>query len=314
MTKVKQANYLFCITVFMTFVSMDFSYILFKYFDNRLLAMLTSQIFYVLPSAVYIFFNRFNLKDMLRIKKISIVNVFFLILLSYTLMPFMTVLNLISMLFVKNHVASTISDIVKYPLIIVIIIEAIMPAIFEETTYRGLFYNTYSKVNKKSGILLSALLFGLMHRNFNQFLYAFAMGIVFAIIIEGTNSILSSMIIHFVFNCNSAVLSSLLNKLSQYLNKYNSDLAKEITDALNNTQDTYTNSMLLSVLPYYLIIAGIGLILSFIIYRSIVIRCGRWEEVKNLLKSKEKISLKQFITVPLLVGMLICIIFIFINK
>ena len=59
-------------------------------------------------------------------------------------------------------------------------------------------------------ILLTGFLFGCMHMNLNQFIYAFALGIYLAFLVEATGSIFSSMIAHFTLNATSVVMSFLL--------------------------------------------------------------------------------------------------------
>ena len=51
---------------------------------------------------------------------------------------------------------------------------------------------------------MSGLIFGLMHLNFNQFSYGFALGVIFAAVVEASGSIYASMAIHFLINFQSA--------------------------------------------------------------------------------------------------------------
>lgn len=58
----------------------------------------------------------------------------------------------------------------------------------------------------KYAIIISALLFGLMHANIRQTLYTFVGGIVLAILAIKTRSILPAMIIHFTNNAVAVYL------------------------------------------------------------------------------------------------------------
>ena len=101
---------------------------------------------------------------------------------------------------------------------------AVIPSLFEESVYRGIFYNEYRKESPLKAILLSGFLFGIIHLNFNQFAYAFAMGIIFALII-GYRFNLSTMIIHLIINGNSILTLYLYPKLIELLDKaYGSSL------------------------------------------------------------------------------------------
>jgi len=85
--------------------------------------------------------------------------------------------------------------------IIAIISIGIIPAFTEELLFRGLILdglkNNYSK---RKAIIISALLFGIIHLNPWQFCAAFIIGLVSAWICIETNSILLSIYIHFFNN------------------------------------------------------------------------------------------------------------------
>jgi hypothetical protein len=123
-------------------------------------------------------------------------------------MPVMTFINMLSLVFVENKISSTIDNIVENQSIIVAILcIAMLPAFVEEMLCRGIIYNLHSKVSIRKAVVMSGVLFGLLHCNFNQFAYAFFMGIVFALVIEATDSTLSTVLMHFIINCNSLVLA-----------------------------------------------------------------------------------------------------------
>lgn len=53
-------------------------------------------------------------------------------------------------------------------------------------------------------------MFGCMHMNLNQFIYAFALGVYLAFLVEATGSVFSSMLAHFTLNATSTVMSYFL--------------------------------------------------------------------------------------------------------
>jgi membrane protease YdiL (CAAX protease family) len=85
--------------------------------------------------------------------------------------------------------------------VIAIISVGIIPAFTEELLFRGLILdglkNNYSK---RKAIIISALLFGIIHLNPWQFYSAFIIGLISAWICIETNSILLSIYIHFFNN------------------------------------------------------------------------------------------------------------------
>lgn len=79
---------------------------------------------------------------------------------------------------------------------------ALLPAVFEELTHRGLLLDALAdRGNEIEMVIWSGLMFGAMHTNIMQFFYAFVGGMVFAFIVIKTNSIYPAMLLHF---CNNA--------------------------------------------------------------------------------------------------------------
>ena len=92
--------------------------------------------------------------------------------------------------------------------IVVVIVFAILPAIVEEFIYRGVVFNGLRKTHKPvAAILLSALIFTLMHLNIHQFVYQYIMGVILACLAYFTGSILYSMVFHLVNNFLVVTLS-----------------------------------------------------------------------------------------------------------
>lgn len=91
-------------------------------------------------------------------------------------------------------------------LIFELICTAVLPAIFEELTDRGLALEMFKEIeDERFTIILIALLFGLGHQNIVQTGYAFIGGLVFAYIAIKTKSIIFGMIIHFINNSISVI-------------------------------------------------------------------------------------------------------------
>lgn len=78
---------------------------------------------------------------------------------------------------------------------------AVLPAIAEELIFRGIIFNGLSSYGKKKAIIFSALLFSLMHTSISQTIYPILAGCVFALVVDKTDNLLYSMLIHFCNNC-----------------------------------------------------------------------------------------------------------------
>ena len=92
--------------------------------------------------------------------------------------------------------------------ILSLVLTAVLPAIGEEITHRGMLVNAFKGWGDKQAIFWSALMFGLMHGNIQQVFYAsLVLGIIGGIISVKTGSIVPGMILHFINNAISVVLS-----------------------------------------------------------------------------------------------------------
>ena len=171
------------------------------------LALSVSQLTMLLPFIVYCIWKKENPLKLIRFKKVRFSTVLFSIAIGFASYPVVVFLNMVSMMFVENAMSDVMTEVLSMGLGAGLIYMAFLPAIVEETIFRGVVYNTYSKRRPIIGIFLSALLFGLMHMNFNQMPYAFYLGIVMALLMEACDSIIAPMILHFTMNATSTILS-----------------------------------------------------------------------------------------------------------
>lgn len=89
-----------------------------------------------------------------------------------------------------------------------VIFVAVLPAFSEEFLHRGLLMrNVGRETNYKSAIIISALCFGMMHLNIEQFFYATILGIIIGFVGTISDSIIPCIILHFTNNFMSVYLS-----------------------------------------------------------------------------------------------------------
>ncbi len=300
MDRLRKINFTFLVTVVISNLLISN---LLVYIDDKMLRIFLGQISLALPAAGYMIIYRQKLATTIRIRKIRPANVALIILLSILLSPVLTLINAVSMLFSVNTASADISFLVTdTSFILATLLIAFTPALLEEGVYRGLFYNEYSKVRKGSAIFLSAFLFGLMHGNLNQCTYAFVIGIMFCLLVEATDSIVSSMILHFCINFSSVVLVKLAPVLLNILeNAYNAAIssgdnfsARYIVESLGtdsfNIEEILANQTAssLSVMSFGQVLSAYGMpalicgVLAFFVFRTIARNANRWDIVKQL--------------------------------
>jgi len=99
------------------------------------------------------------------------------------------------------------------PLVIALVLVVLIPSLAEEMLCRGLILDGFSRnYSEKKAIVVSALLFGLVHLNPWQFLSGFTIGLVAGWTVIRTGSLYPGIILHFVNNL-IAVLMHRYNNL-----------------------------------------------------------------------------------------------------
>ncbi len=83
---------------------------------------------------------------------------------------------------------------------------AVIAPIFEELWFRGMIMESLRPYGNGFAIFISAIMFGLTHANFEQFFYATALGIFLGYIAISTQSIVTTTIMHAMFNSISGVM------------------------------------------------------------------------------------------------------------
>ena len=77
---------------------------------------------------------------------------------------------------------------------------AVVPPFVEEFLFRGVILSQFRKYGDVFAIIASALLFGLLHRNFSQIVFAFICGLALGITLVRTNNIWIPVSIHMFVN------------------------------------------------------------------------------------------------------------------
>lgn len=91
--------------------------------------------------------------------------------------------------------------------LLTVIATAIVPALVEELACRGIMIGLLKKHGEAFAVITTALLFGIMHGNFEQIPFAFLVGLVLGFVYVKTESIWVCVAIHFVNNFISVLFS-----------------------------------------------------------------------------------------------------------
>lgn len=258
--------------------------------SNPKISILVTQALIVAPVFIYIACMRENPFRFIRFRKFHLGSAFLIPVFMICIWPVISFINAFSMLFSTNTISSSIDTITGGSMIWGLLLVALLPAFVEETTFRGGLYHSLRGVKPIRAIILSGLMFGAMHMNFNQFMYAAFLGIVMGFLLEATGSIVSTMILHFCFNGSSVVLMCLLPKIMQVLYKMS---PQQYSEQLANASNYSPKEALLMMIVLIPLAAGGGF-LAFLVYMCIAKLNKRWNYIKFLFSKSAKTQLEAF--------------------
>ena len=255
---------------------------------------LISQAIVLLPALVYVAVHKINIIACMPYRKLRISDGLLSLLIGYTLIPLMLFINSVSGLFSTNYVQGSVQELVAYPFWLQLLIIAVLPACVEEFVFRGLIYHSYRKNGILGAAVLSGLVFGLMHLNINQLSYAAVMGIIFALLVEATGSMYSSMLAHFAANSYSVILMQLVSMTSG-----GSELLEQSAQAAESSMNSVP--VIIAQLVMLGLVAAGFLGIAYLLFKKIAVRNGRWEYLKEQLhKGFKPQNGERFIPPPLI--------------
>lgn len=256
--------------------------------------MIISEGIIVLPALIaYLCISKqVSFAEAFRFRKIRPLTILAIIGYGLLIMPLGTLMNSISMLLVDNVFVQSSGELLalKFPMAFVIL--AVYGPLCEELAFRGIIQSSldYEKYGWKT-VVLVGLTFGLMHMNLNQFMYACALGITFALLVEATNSVWSSIICHTLFNGLNVLNMFLYDKFMPGF--YESEA---VQDAMNRDQ-------LIMAVGVYAIVAAITTTLAMFLLKWISEREGNSEFFSRLKGTKNRILTPiMVLTIILYVG------------
>lgn len=280
---------------------------------DSVLSILIAQGYLFVGAGLYLLITQKNPVRDLCIRKYKISTFFLSLLILITATPMSSFLNLFSQLFAKNEISTTIFGISEsMPFVVGILLVGFLPGLIEETIFRGIMYQAFRRRSILTGIIVSAVSFGLMHGNFNQIFYAIYLGIVFALIVEATGSLLSTMILHMLFNGFNTAYIYIMPKLLEFLCKFSNEYAARYLNDMGQLdmnrvleQSATKGQIFISMCSMFPFAIG-GLVLTVLLLYAIAKINGRDISWKTIIK-KEGREIKP-VTIPLVAGWIVCLI------
>jgi len=178
--------------------------------DSPWIYVITEVLIFGLPFAAYHVITREKIAGTLPLGRLGLKNAALIVLMCLLISPaLMLISGLTSVLFNLGNAAEAImSPLSGAPMILSLLAVGLMPAIFEEITFRGVILTNHKGLGVKAAVLINGLCFGIIHLNLQQFPYAFAVGVVFALFVLRSGSIWASVLAHFCLNASQLALNA----------------------------------------------------------------------------------------------------------
>ncbi len=292
MMNAKKVNWIFLAMVLLNITLVVLLLVIYPVFQLGIVAnLIVSQIIILVPALIGVLAGRENLIEFAGFRKFKISSALMTVLFTFLFMPLVTLINMISMCFVDNAVASMSGEILDTPFFVIFTLMGILGPMSEELVCRGIVYHGYKRTGTMmQALLLSSMIFALMHMNFNQAAYAFAIGVAMVLLVEATGSIWSSILVHVTFNSQQVCL--------MYLVDYGEQQLQEAQEAL-------TTEMMILAISVYLVIAAVTTSLAGCVLAWIAKNEKREDNLRAIWKTRKFKKEGKVITVPLLIAIVI---------
>lgn len=292
----KKINWIFLAVILLNIALVVLMLVVYPVFELGIVSnLIVSQLVILVPSLIGVLASRENLIELAGFRKFKISSALMTVLFTFLFMPLVSLINMISMCFVDNAVAAVSGEILETPFLVMLVLMGILGPMSEELVCRGIIYHGYKRTGTMmQAMLLSSMIFALMHMNFNQAAYAFVIGIAMVLMVEATGSIWSSILVHVTFNTQQVCL--------MYLVDYGEQQLMEAQEAL-------TTDMMILAISVYLIIAAVTTSLAGCVLAWIAKNEKREDNLRAIWRTRKFKKEGKVITVPLLIAIVIVFFF-----
>ena len=275
---------------------LTFLYAKFDYELDMIPNILLSEAMLIVPTFFMFLFSKDKVTEVLSIKKIKWTTVFGVVAFTMASSPLVTLVNLVSQLFVDNTVtASSEQFLSMHPLVLLFFVGILAP-VCEEVVFRGAIFGGYKKDgNVFKAVLASGILFGLLHMNINQASYALVIGLLLGFLVEATGSIFSSILFHMLINSSNVLMMIVSNSIVS-------------DEMMAGAQEAVSTGMLLNMIGIYLVMAVVGTTIAICLLVWMSKNEGRQQLlIKAWDDRKQKTG--KLISIPFIIGVVISILF-----
>ena len=287
--------------------------------------LIVSEMTILVPGLIWMLIHNASFRRDLGFKKIKVSTILMTILLSYLLSPLISLVNVLSQLYSDNTVLGFSADMIDMNVFVLVLIVGFFGPFCEEFIFRGIIGQSMKRFGSVlATALVSGLYFGLMHLNFNQFCYAFVLGVIFQIVNYASGSVYTSMIMHTVFNTRNVLLMLGMEKLYNYMGTSIGDinLQEASSEIFKNGYIFYAIAILLVLaliftaisIPVFMFIArneGHGTAYSELLRLPGDVNDTTSEDSEEVIHAKPRKDRSWYLNPPSVIATVLCVVVIF---
>lgn len=176
--------------------------------------LLSEALLIALPALLFSVICRYPVADMfrLRLPRLRDAGLVLAIAPVATLTAFsagMLAIVAVKSLFGTLSIPGGIGDVLSRGMPVAVATIGLVPAVCEELMFRGFLQRGLEPFGARRAVVLSGLLFGLFHFDFQRLAAQMLLGLVIAYVVYRSGSLLNGMLLHFLHNAGSVVLSGI---------------------------------------------------------------------------------------------------------
>lgn len=208
--------------------------------------------------------------------------------------------TLLSMLLSGGQAVNQVQEFAMDQSPLKILFMVILAPLAEELLCRKLLIDRIGRYGEKLAVLMSGLLFGLLHGNLFQFFYAFALGAIFAYIYIRSGKLRYSVIFHAIINFMGAVIAPFVTSL----------VDMELMEQMAAGEELDLE-LLAQILPGYLAMTAysvvlMGLSILGLVLLIIKLRSAVWKPTSDQLPRQQGLT-AAFANAGMIVYILLCL-------
>lgn len=257
----------------------------------------------LLPGLLYLLYKKMDIRRVIRFKPLQWSQFFIIAGLSlsgYTIIIFCNFIWIWILTALGGKVVTPVIPIMKTPLDVLMGILVIggSAALAEEFLFRGIILRGYERFGSKTAILLSGILFGILHMKTQSVLATVFLGILIGYLAYKTGSILASMTYHFFNNMIAVLLTWMATWVAEISKK-----AGTIPPVTMSAIPLQTKVVTFGVLGLF----AIGALAIFIGLLVLLHNLTKQDQEKDESVTEEKAPFLWWQFIPLVIGLTVVV-------